>query len=172
MDFIANQVFLYHVIVASETLLTIAAQQSTGFLSQYFREHLEEERDHAQWLAEDLLSVGVDVKRTLIPVEAVEMVGSIYYGIYHVDPVVLLGYMLVLEAEGCSAERLAALSAQYPQSLLRTLRHHVEHDVEHAASLQKIIESCTPAQHALIRQTAQRTREYIGRAALAQRKAG
>lgn len=163
MELISNLVFLYHTIVASEKLLELTAEHSTGELRDYFTRHLEEERGHAQWLAEDLRTVGIDVKKTRIPVEAVQMVGSIYYFILHVDPVALLGYMRVLEGSPIAMDELERLEKLYSRELLRTLRYHVEHDPKHFQELESIINTLSPDQLALVKQIEWCTRGYLQR---------
>lgn len=137
---IQNLITLYHIIVASENLLIVAAQRSEGTLRAYLEHHLEEERDHAKWLEEDLHSVGVDIRDTSAPKLVMEMVGSVYYLIFHVSPVALLGYMWVLESYPFDEAQLRRLEQEYPASLLRTIKHHVKHDPRHLEDLQKIIE--------------------------------
>lgn len=165
MDIVANLVFLYHTMIASEQLLQMAAERSSGDLRTYFETHLKEERGHAEWLAEDLATIGIEAKRTKIPIEAVEMVGSVYYFILHVNPVALLGYMRVLEGSPIAEKDLEALGQSYPKTLLRTLRYHAEHDKDHSAHLERIIETLKPDQLALVEQIECRTRGYLERAA-------
>jgi hypothetical protein len=160
---IPNLVFLYHCIVASERLLERAVERSTGDLEAYFRAHLEEERGHDEWLAQDLASVGVDVKKTQIPVEAMEMVGCVYYLIEHVDPVALLGYMNALERSP-DDDLMTRFEKNYPPSLLRTLRYHAFHDREHARDIRNMILKATPTQQQLITQTYTQTILYFQRA--------
>src|SRR5690348_11828589 len=120
--FITNLVFLYHIMVASENLLRMAARETSDRkLREYFEKHLEEERDHAKWLAEDLNSVCVDVKKTEPPLLAIQMAGSLYYLIFHVHPAALLGYMQVLESWPMDKGRLLEVAQPYPKSLLRTV---------------------------------------------------
>jgi hypothetical protein len=163
MNLVPNLIFLYHAIIASERLLERAAERSTGELEAYFRAHLEQERGHDEWLAEDLASVGVEVKKTQIPVEAMEMVGCVYYLIEHVDPVALLGYMNALE-HSPDDELMTRFERDYPASLLRTLRHHAIHDREHARDIREMILKTTPAQKLLITQTYTQTILYFQRA--------
>jgi hypothetical protein len=162
MDLISNLIFLYHCVIASEQLLIEAAQRAVGPLQDYFRQHLEEERGHDRWLAEDLESIGVEVKRTVIPVEAMEMVGTVYYLVMHVDPVALLGYMQVMERG--EHPQMKEWEAQYPASLLRTLKYHDEHDRDHRRDLERTIQTLTPNQKALVEQTRGRTLHYFQRA--------
>lgn len=162
MELIPNLIFCYHIMIASEQLLIEAERRSAGALRDYFLTHLEEERGHATWLAEDLASAGIRVSQTRIPVEAVEMVGSIYYMVFHVEPCALLGYMQALEREDWSL--LEELEKSYPSSLLRTMKHHAEHDPLHAQALKRIIGTLTAEQQALVEQTRQRTFHYLIRA--------
>jgi rubrerythrin len=164
--FISNLIFLYHVIVASENLLVVAAMTCKDEkLREYFERHLLEEKGHAQWLAEDLASVNVKVQETKIPPLAREMVGSIYYAIFHVDPVALLGYMHALESWPLSEERLQELEKQYPASLLRTTRHHAQHDPGHVEFLRAVINELPSHQRELIEHTQAMTYDYVRRAA-------
>lgn len=163
--FIANLIFLYHIMVASEPLLRFALAETTDpRLREYFAKHLEEERGHSTWLAQDLKSIGVDVGHTEAPLIAIQMAGSIYYLIFHVHPVALLGYMRVLEGPGMSQERLAKLEQEYPRSLLRTVRYHLEHDLDHMKDLNAIIEAL-PEHRKLIDEVSVMTQNYIQAAA-------
>ena len=66
---IDNLRFLHDSIVASEQLLTEAAEGIGSLprvsfherLAEYYRSHLDEEHDHVKWLREDLESVGVSM---------------------------------------------------------------------------------------------------------------
>lgn len=158
---VRNLVFLFHMMRASENLLVMAASQASGDLREYFERHLEEERGHAQWLAEDLKSVGIIAERTQLPREAMEMVGSVYYLIFHADPVALLGYMSVLESWPLPEARLQEWEREYGTSLLRTVRYHAKHDPAHSAELQDIIEALPQEQRALVDQTRSLTLEYL-----------
>jgi hypothetical protein len=158
---VINLIFLWHVIKASEHLLVVAAERSSGELKQYFERHLEEERGHALWLAEDLQSVGVDVTRTQLPWEAVEMVGSVYYMIFHADPAALLGYTHLLEGWPMPEARLRELQEQYPASLLRTTLLHAKQDPGHLAELNRIIDGLPPERRALVDQTRALSREHL-----------
>lgn len=163
---IRNLIFLYHVISASENLLVVAAQACKDErLRAYFEHHLLEERGHAQWLAEDLASIDVNVRATPIPPLAREMVGSIYYAIFHVDPAALLGYMQVLESSPQNEARLQELKKQYPASLLRTVRYHAQHDPAHVKSLSTVIDALPFDQRELVEHTRSMTCDYLRRAA-------
>lgn len=128
-----NLVFMYHVIVASEDILRecAVASRHTG----YFINHLEEERNHAQWLKDDLESVGASVDNAILMHEAAVIAGAQYYFARHVSPAIVLGYMAVLECFPMALERVAALEALHGESLFRTLRYHAVHDIDHGADL-------------------------------------
>jgi len=158
-----NLVFLYHAMKASANLLRVAGEQETN-LKGYFQKHLLEEQDHDKWLAEDLLTAGVDVTETVTPRVAVEMVGSIYYLIYHIDPVAQLGYMAVMECLPKSEKYVEYLESLHGKDLLRTVRYHTEHDIAHGKDLREVLDSCTPDQQFLISQVAEQSAHYFGRA--------
>ncbi len=70
------------------------------WLKDYYLEHAVEEEDHAEWLLEDLASMGVRRERVLerLPYPSVAaLVGSQYYWMKHVHPVAYLGFIAVLE---------------------------------------------------------------------------
>ena len=170
IDLVCNLVFLWHCMRASEHLLEVGAEKSSGSLREYFLHHLEEERGHADWLAEDLATAGVTAARTKLPREAMEMVGSMYYLVLHVDPCALLGYMRVLESWPLDSV-LEQLVAKHPPELLRTIRYHAEHDPAHLDDLKAQIARLTPQQRALVDQTSGITIEYLTRAVETLRKA-
>lgn len=162
--FIANLVFLHNVIAASEHLLEVAITRAKWGLLDYYRTHLEEERQHETWLAEDLESVGVDIAALPVSPEAVAMAGSQYYLIYHVDPVALLGYMMVLECFPLTGEQMALLESAHGERLCRTLRYHATHDVDHGADVLDMIDRLSAKQFRLVLENAAQTAFYIGSA--------
>lgn len=158
--FIANLIFLYHLIVASENLLRVAIGETLDpRLRKYFEKHLEEERDHAKWLAQDLKSINVDVKAIEPALLPIQMAGSVYYLIFHVHPTALLGYMRVLESWPMDKARLDEVSKPYP-ALARTVRYHIEHDPDHLKDLLEVIESL-PEHRKLIDDVSIMTRNYL-----------
>jgi hypothetical protein len=158
-------VFMYHVIVASENLLKVAVSvEKDERLKAYFAAHLEEERDHDKWLADDLMSKGIDVKATSIPKLVVEMVGSVYYLIHHVDPAALLGYMAILENNAGRKDEVDELSKEHG-SLLRTARWHIVHDVGHYAEVVGQIEKLPVRRQSAASECAAQTSKYLSRAA-------
>lgn len=160
--FLRNLLIMHSIIVASENLLRVAKDQTVNSkLRNYYIQHLEEEKDHASWLAEDLQTVGIDVCEFGAPKAIREMVGAVYYAIYHENSVALLGYMLLLENNQMSMERLEKLEQIYGKELLRTVRYHVIHDKEHIVDILRIIDSRTPEEQSLIREIAFQSAEKI-----------
>lgn len=158
--FIFNLLFMYHVMKASENLTRQAANCATGELKDYFTRHLAEEEGHEKWLAADLATVGIDVSKTAVPIDAVEMAGSQYYLINHVSPVSLLGYMVVLECFPMPLEQVEHLELVHGKDLLRTLRYHAEHDIDHGADVLAEIDKLTDEQFNLVMQSAVQTANY------------
>ena len=165
LTFLRNLVFLHNVIAASENLLEIAITRAEGSLRDYYAAHLEEERQHEKWLADDLKSAGIDVATLPISPEAVAMAGSQYYLIYHVDPAALLGYMAVLECFPLSAEHMDALEAVHGKDICRTLRYHAKNDVDHGADVLAMIDRLPENCFRLVLENAVQTAFYIGAAA-------
>ncbi len=119
--------------VASERLLSEAAREAEGALRNYYLNHLEEEKGHAQWLERDLGSVS-PVRR------AQEVAGCQYYLIKHVHPCCLLGYMAVLECFPAPLSFVQELERLHGKEICRTLRHHCENDPQHRVDLLDIID--------------------------------
>lgn len=156
---IANLVFSHQVITASERLLEEAAEESEGDLRRYYLSHIEEERDHAKWLADDLKTAGIEVGSQPLMRLAVEMAGTQYYLIKHVHPAALLGYMATLEGMPFDLEALEVLEEAHGRDILRTLRYHAENDLEHRKELFRVIESAP--QQDIIRLSALQTARYL-----------
>ena len=159
--FVRNLMFVHNVIVASERITHEAYRASYGALREYFAEHLQEERDHAQWLAADLLEAGVDVTDMPILAEAVAMAGAQYYLIFHVDPAAVLGYMVVLECFPMELDRVEELEGIHGKSLCRTLRYHAEHDPEHGKDVLEQIDKLDAVSFGRALQNAINTAVYL-----------
>jgi len=122
-----------------------AADPVCASLADYFARHIEEERDHEEWLLGDLEAVGIarrDVLATIAPPAIAAMVGAQYYWIRHAHPVSLLGLFAVLEGHPPQIDHLARIEAStgLPADAFRMLRRHAIADVEHAADLFALID--------------------------------
>ena len=136
-----NLLFMHQVISASENLMEEALQFTRNkALRSYLLGHRGEELDHAKWLREDLLTAGIDPDKEQLYRQAVELVGTQYYWIFHRNPNALLGYMAVLEGFPFPLDMLEALEQVHGKDLLRCLRYHAVHDQEHKVELFKTID--------------------------------
>jgi pyrroloquinoline quinone (PQQ) biosynthesis protein C len=105
-------------------------------LGKYYHEHSIEEKDHDEWLLNDLNSLGISREKILsqkpLPIVA-ELVGSQYYWIHHLHPAALLGYILVLEGYPLTQADLDRIMKKtgFPANAFRTLLEHSSLDVHH-----------------------------------------
>jgi hypothetical protein len=148
--------FLLHTIVRGAVPLMVDAREQllavrtfdplADSLIEYFGRHVEEEHGHDEWILEDLEVLGVPRKETVarIPSPTVAgLVGAQYYWIRHHHPVLLLGYIAVLESHAPSVASVDALGYHtgVPADALRTLREHAAVDEEHARDLDLVVDS-------------------------------
>lgn len=109
-------------------------------LAEYLDEHIDEERDHDEWLLCDLEATGADrsaiLARTPSPTIAAA-VGAQYYWVLHHHPVALLGWIGLLEGYPPEPAMIDALMARtgFPPEAFRTLTAHAELDVHHGDEL-------------------------------------
>jgi hypothetical protein len=172
---IANLIFLHDFVVASEQLLIEAVESidllpGSSFharLAEYYRSHLDEERDHVKWLREDLKSVGVSVPAALPNKSATAMAGSQYYLLKHAHPAALLGYMAVLEGDPTPVEVVDSLEHAYGKPLLRFVRIHAVKDLEHRKELFEVIDDTPDSLRDLIAYSTDNTLDYMIAAARA-----
>jgi hypothetical protein len=145
---IAHGILIHQITRASGPLMEAALRAcrlrrgdpATAGLASYLERHIEEERHHDLWLLEDLESVGVaraDVLSLPPPAAVAGMVGAQYYWIHHHDPVMLIGYMLMLECNAPTPETVTDLKRRsgLPESFFRTHRVHADLDPEHQSEL-------------------------------------
>ncbi len=143
---------LYTIVCASVPLMEEASRVCRehpefgfdGALADYFAEHIIEERDHDRWLMEDLRSIGASSNPDIYWSGYVaRLVGSQYYWVHHVHPVLLLGYILVLEGHPPTSEDCTKLHEikGIPSIGLRTLQHHAVVDTdEHILNLRALLD--------------------------------
>lgn len=152
--FVHNLKTMHELMVASEPLLEDAIEHTQDpDLLAYYKAHVEEERGHADWLREDLESMGETVEPNMI---AAACAGAQYYLIRHADPAALLGYMAVLEGYPMPLEVVGKLEELYGVDAVRTLRYHAENDINHREDLFAVIERF-PQHHKLIADNAVQT---------------
>lgn len=129
-----------------EAALAESSHQEVPGLGPYLARHIEEERGHDKWLAEDLESLGVatsDLSLNLPPPAVLHLTGPQYHLIRHVHPVALLGYIFVLESGPPDPAFLNALRRRLalPAQALRTLEAHAVEDISHREDLARLIDS-------------------------------
>ena len=113
-------------------------------LAGYLRQHIPEELDHDKWLLEDLavLSMSESTRDERPSAEIAALVGSQYYWIYHFHPLLLLGYIAVIEGMPPTKEGLDELRERtgLPRSCLSTAYKHAILDVVHARDLDDLLD--------------------------------
>lgn len=156
--------FLYRTMVASESLLELAVTKANGKLKEYFKHHLEEERQHEKWLADDLEEMGIKASELPYNEIAAQMAGSQYYILHHGNPVMFLGYMLFLEGFPASERVINELELLYGKKALRTIRYHALHDQDHRNDLLEFIDGLSEEEKTLVLKNAQDTADSYGKA--------
>jgi hypothetical protein len=158
----------YHVTVGMIHLMRAALERAQAIadrdavaarLADYLERHLEEEMHDEEpggaTLA-DLAALGVDagaVRAQQPSRKVAALIGAVYYWIFHVHPVAVLGY-LELEAyhpKNSSVERLIEQTG-LPREGFRQLLLHAKLDIAHARELHRVIDSLplSPAREQLI----------------------
>jgi hypothetical protein len=115
-------------------------------LRNYYRHHISEERNHDVWALEDLKTAGCDPDQVLSIVPSVEvarLVGAQYYWVQHHHPLMLLGYIAVLEAFPPSNTKIDEIRdhAGLPETSFRTVRIHGDLDPTHSAEIDETFDS-------------------------------
>lgn len=148
---------VYSVIVATEPLLHFAMVMSKdrGY-TDYLKAHLEEERDHAAWLREDLIDLG---REPVLNEDGAILAGLQCYLIQHVGAECLLGYMFVLESRSMPLPVVAQLEKIHGTGV-RTLRFHSEHDPDHIKGVVEQIEKSDEKKE-MIQLSARLTAQYL-----------
>ncbi|HEX2027348.1 MAG TPA: iron-containing redox enzyme family protein [Nitriliruptorales bacterium] len=166
-DLYPEYLFTSHCIVrASVPLMEAAVRQATAGsdrdpvadgVARYLEEHIPEERDHDEWLLEDLETLGIDRAAILSrPPSATvaALIGAQYYWVLHYHPVALLGYMALLEGYPPRRDEIEVLAARtgYDRAAFRTLMAHAELDPHHRDDLDRTLDALplSPAQRSLL----------------------
>ena len=115
-------------------------------LESYYAKHVPEETDHDIWTLDDLEAVGFprDSVLEMTPQPAVAaLVGSQYYWLHHHHPVMLLGYIAVLEGSPPPAAHLDWLenNTGLGKDAWRTYRFHGAIDPHHLEDLDRAVDA-------------------------------
>jgi pyrroloquinoline quinone (PQQ) biosynthesis protein C len=119
----------------------------------YLEMHIEEEKDHDQWLLSDIESLGIDpadvFHATPLPA-VVSLLGAQYFWMFHMHPVAIFGYLIVLEGYPPLVHQLEQIrqNTGLPATAFRCLKSHAEDDPEHIDTLNRTLDnmSLTPDQ--------------------------
>jgi hypothetical protein len=152
---------MYGVLRASVPLMELAAARClrlapadpvAGPLREYLLRHIEEEREHDDWLLDDLAALGRprSAAAELPPPVVARLVGAQYYWIEQHHPVALLGYIAVLEGNAPDPGLTSRLvrEAGLPEQAVRTVRAHAALDIGHTEEVYGLVDALalTPAQ--------------------------
>ena len=148
-------VLLHQIMRASVPLMECAVRRCEALrdsdvlaapLRSYFVRHIEEEQDHDVWALEDLHNAGFDpqaILDTMPAPEVAQLAGAQYYWVLHHHPVMLLGYIMVLEAYPPSASQVDDIrdNSGVPETAFKTLRMHGGLDPKHGVELDELLDS-------------------------------
>jgi hypothetical protein len=147
---------LYSIVKASAPLLKLAGERARHEastkgspwygLADYFETHHNEEIGHDEWLIADLEQLGFlrsDVLSTKAHPSVAAMVGSQYYWILHEQPLMLLGYIFVLEGYPIDVRTIEKWqeSSGLPKEAFQTVRRHAIMDIGHRQEFMTLMRS-------------------------------
>lgn len=143
----------HQVMRAAVPLMTTAATRARELadpvcipLAAYLAEHIEEERDHDDWLLDDLTHAGLSRASVLSRIPSphtAALVGAQYYWVQHEHPVSILGYLMVLEGRPLHPPFVDELEQRsgLPAEVFRSLREHARLDPQHAGELDRLLDA-------------------------------
>jgi hypothetical protein len=139
-------------------------------MHDYLVKHIDEEREHAAWIEQDLASLGTSAAALadrIPPANLASAVGAHYYWIKHYHPAAVMGYVAVLEGAAPRLSWVEDLMARtrLPAQAFRTLRLHAAVDVGHARDLDALLDRLPLQQvhHDLLRESAFLTIDALSR---------
>ena len=174
--------FQFHCIIRTTVPLMEAAIERSDMMSltdpvadgvgDYLKQHVEEERDHDEWLLGDLEVLGWDRQTALrrVPTPTVAaLAGAQYYWVLHYHPVALLGYFAFMEGSPPTPALIDELVAKtgHPRVAFRTLEKHGELDPGHSEEIDRVIDSLplTPEHETVLGLSAMSTANLLWRMA-------
>ena len=164
-ELISALIFMYHACKATEQLLADAFNRALyteqSELADYYLRHLSEEEGELVFLVDDLKSVGVDVMLTEPDPAAMAMIGTQYYLIKHVDPVCLLGYMAIQEADPTPVSVVEELEKLHGKELFTFWRLHALKDLEHRIELIQVINAAPETKQPLVLMSTRNALGYL-----------
>jgi hypothetical protein len=177
--FPAFMILLYRVMSSSVPLMEQARDRAILLppsdplrdpLIEYYDVHTREERNHDVWMLDDLEALGLDrswVESQIPSPHLDELIGAPYGYVNHYHPVMLLGYIAVLEGSPPEPEHVDWLTAStgLPHEAFRTYALHGRLDPHHKDALDALFDSLTltPYQAELVGISAIRTCSRLAR---------
>ncbi len=138
---------------ARDRALTLPNDSVAAQTAAYLEMHIDEEKDHDQWLLDDIATLGIsaeDVASTTPLPSVVSLLGAQYFWMLHIHPVTVFGYLIVLEGYPPLVEQLEEIRIRtgLPATAFRCLKSHAEDDPDHIAALNRTLDSMplTPEQ--------------------------
>ncbi|HEY6412043.1 MAG TPA: iron-containing redox enzyme family protein [Edaphobacter sp.] len=131
---------------AKDCALALPADPVAAQTATYLETHIEEEKDHDQWLLSDIQSLGIDaadiLRATPLPA-VVSLLGAQYYWMFHMHPVAIFGYLIVLEGYPPLVDQLEQIRQHtgLPVTAFRCLKSHAEDDPEHINTLNRTLDN-------------------------------
>ena len=138
---------------ARDRALSLPNDSVANKTAAYLEVHIEEEKDHDQWLLNDIESLGIDpndvLNATPLPT-VVSLLGAQYFWMFHAHPVAIFGYLIVLEGYPPLVHQLEQIrqNTGLPASAFRCLKSHAEDDPDHIDTLNRTLDNMplTPLQ--------------------------
>lgn len=131
---------------ARDRALTLPDDPVARIVAPYLEQHILEEKDHDDWLLDDIGTLGItpaQVASTPPLPAVVSLLGAQYFWALHIHPVTVFGYLIVLEGYPPLAEQLEAIRkrTRLPKTAFRCLIAHADNDPHHIADLNRTLDS-------------------------------
>lgn len=130
---------------ARDRALSLPNDPVASLVASYLEVHIDEEKDHDQWLLDDIATLGIlaeDVFGATPLPSVVSLLGAQYFWMFHIHPVTVFGYLIVLEGYPPLVEQLEEIQARtgLPTTAFRCLKSHAEDDPDHIAALNRTLD--------------------------------
>jgi hypothetical protein len=131
---------------ARDRSLALPDDPVSRIVAPYLEQHILEEKDHDDWLLDDIGTLGItpaQVASTPPLPAVVSLLGAQYFWALHIHPVTVFGYLIVLEGYPPLAEQLEAIRkrTRLPKTAFRCLIAHADNDPHHIADLNRTLDS-------------------------------
>ncbi|HEU4634668.1 MAG TPA: iron-containing redox enzyme family protein [Edaphobacter sp.] len=131
---------------ARDRALALPDDPVARIVAPYLEQHILEEKDHDDWLLDDIGTLGItpaQVASTPPLPAVVSLLGAQYFWALHIHPVTVFGYLIVLEGYPPLAEQLEAIRkrTRLPKTAFRCLMAHADNDLHHIADLNRTLDS-------------------------------